>query len=187
MDHYVDIDLHPDPETASRHILGEVFARVHRELAQRGDGRIGVSFPGMDLRTFELGRRLRLHSNSIVLKKLPATDWLGQMRDHVKVSEPLLVPIDVRYRVVQRIQTKSSPQRLRRRLMRRHALDEIESSVRIPDEKAKFTRLPYLQLRSASTGQSFRLFVAHGPLGDVPTVGRFSSYGFSQFATIPWF
>lgn len=49
------------------------------------------------------------------------------------------------------------------------------------------TDLPWLNLRSLSTGQSFRLFIRHGELLSAPVVGMFSTYGLSATATVPWF
>lgn len=47
------------------------------------------------------------------------------------------------------------------------------------------TDLPWLNLRSLSTGQSFRLFIRHGELLSAPVVGMFSTYGLSATATVP--
>ena len=71
--------------------------------------------------------------------------------------------------------------------MRRHNLDAQEALQRIPDEVAQMVDLPFVQLRSTSTGQSFRLFIEQGATQDNPTLGDFNAYGLSQRATIPWF
>ncbi|TBU71481.1 type I-F CRISPR-associated endoribonuclease Cas6/Csy4 [Phytopseudomonas daroniae] len=42
-------------------------------------------------------------------------------------------------------------------------------------------------LRSHGNGNSFRLFIRHGPLLDAPTHGPLSSYGLSAQVSIPWF
>ena len=49
------------------------------------------------------------------------------------------------------------------------------------------TDLPFLQVKSASTGQHFRLFVEHGQLQEQSCSGGFSLYGLSATTTIPWF
>lgn len=189
MDHYVDIDVRPDPEFPTHQLLSALYAKLHRALVAQGSDRIGVSFPGVrtDAPHLGLGTRLRLHGGPADLSALLASDWLAGMRDHVTLAHVAAVPPGAQYRAVQRVQTASSPERLRRRLMRRHGLNADEARVRIPDTVACFTDLPYLQLRSTSTGQSFRLFISHGPLQLAPVSGDFNAYGLSQGGTIPWF
>ena len=191
MKHYLEIQVQPDPEFPAPHLMNALFAKLHRALvAQQGAGPVGVSFPEVDERVPTLGTRLRLHSaqaQAQVLEALMAADWLRGMRDHVAVSVVAEVPTQVRHRVVSRVQAQSSPERLRRRLMRRHTLTDAEARERIPDSVAERLRLPYVQLRSTSTGQSFCLFIAHGPLQDEPVAGEFSAYGLSATGSVPWF
>ena len=71
--------------------------------------------------------------------------------------------------------------------MRRHDLDAQDAHQRIPDEAARFVNLPFVQLRSTSTSQTFRLFIEHGPGQSNPIAGDFNAYGLSQVATVPWF
>ena len=49
------------------------------------------------------------------------------------------------------------------------------------------TDLPWINLRSLSNGQPFRLFIRHGDILAVPVGGEFSNYGLSSTATVPWF
>ena len=191
MDHYVDIDVRVDPDFASHQLMSVLYAKLHRALAARagseaGSG-IGVSFPGFDPKAPYLGTRLRLHGSLADLSALMAGNWLAGMRDHVAVAPPAAVPPDAQHRPVRRVQVKSSPERLRRRLMRRHPIDEQEARKRIPDEVASLTRLPFVQLRSTSTGQPFRLFIEHGPLLPRAWPGNFNAYGLSREASVPWF
>lgn len=187
MDHYVDIEVRPDPEFPAPQLMSALYAKLHRALVAQGGTRIGVSLPGVEVDVPQLGTRLRLHGELAVLSALLASDWLTGMRDHVALTQPARVPDLAQYRVVRRVQVKSSPERLRRRLMRRHELDEQEARQRIPDAAARFAHLPFVQLRSASTGQTFRLFIDHGPLRSSAVTGDFNAYGLSQGATIPWF
>lgn len=187
MDHYVDIEVRPDPEFPANQLMSALYAKLHRALAGQGCKRIGVSLPGVDKAGGHLGTRLRLHGELDALATLLACDWLAGMRDHVAVIPPARVPDSAQHRVVKRVQVKSSPERLRRRLMRRHGLSEQEACQRIPDEAARFTHLPFVQLRSTSTGQPFRLFIDQGPILPSAIPGDFNNYGLSQDATVPWF
>lgn len=187
MDHYLDIELRPDPEFPAPQLMNALFAKLHRALVKQGFGGIGVSFPGVDTRAPHLGTRLRLHGHSEPLTTLEASDWLTGMRDHVALSRSAPTPSDVRHRVVRRVQAQSNPERLRRRLMRRHDLDAEQARQRIPDSAAQTLNLPFVQLCSTSSGQKFRLFIDHGPLLDAPAPGEFSAYGLSQTGSVPWF
>ena len=187
MNHYVDIDVRPDPEFTACQLMSALFAKVHRALVAQGETHVGVSFPGFELAPPNLGTRLRLHGDMGALSNFLASDWLMGMRDHVLLALPALVPVNADHRVVKRVQVKSSPDRLRRRLMRRHNLSEQEACQRIPDEAARFTGLPFLQIRSASTSQAFRLFIELGPLQREAVPGGFNAYGLSQGGTVPWF
>ena len=186
MDHYVDIDVRPDPEFPAHQLMSALYAKLHRALVAQGRTDIGVSFPGVEAQAPQLGTRLRLHGKLPALSALLGSDWLTGMRDHAALTSPKQVPGNAQSRTVRRVQVKSSPERLRRRLMRRHAIDEQQARERVPDEAARFVRLPFLQLRSTSTGQTFRLFIDHGPLQSA-VVGNFNAYGLSQGSTIPWF
>lgn len=202
MDHYVDIRLQPDAEFAPAMLMAALFTKLHKALAVGAHTDVGVSFPHMDVadpqqaprisRTgahprYALGHVLRLHGTSHVLQGLLSTDWLSGMRDHVVSSAVLAVPGGVSYRLLSRVQAKSSPERLRRRQMRRHGLTQEQAQERIPDSAAETLNLPFLTLRSQSTGQTFRLFMRLGPEQPTPVPGSFGAYGLSAQTTVPWF
>jgi CRISPR-associated endonuclease Csy4 len=187
MDHYVDIDVQPDPEFPAHQLMSALYAKLHRALVARQGAWIGVSFPGFDPEGTYLGMRLRLHGTLADLSGLLESDWLTGMRDHVALTPPRPVPPEAGHRLVKRVQVKSSPERLRRRLMRRHGFDEREACERIPDKLAQLTHLPFVPLRSTSTGQPFMLFIEHGPVQPEAVAGSFNAYGLSRGATIPWF
>ena len=187
MDHYVDIVLRADPEFPPHQLLAALYAKLHRALAAQGSVAIGVSFPGFDLKAPHLGARMRLHGGLGVLSTLLESEWLTGMRDHIALTSPAPVPANAKHRSVVRVQVKSSPERLRRRLMRRQNIDTQTAMLRIPDESARLAHLPFIQLRSTSTGQNFRLFIEHGTIQPIAVAGDFNAYGLSQGATIPWF
>jgi CRISPR-associated endonuclease Csy4 len=201
MDHYVDIRLQPDAEFAPAIPMAALFTKLHKALAAGGHQNIGVSFPQMDEGDpaparasrigahprYALGQVLRLHGTSFALNKLLTTDWLPGMRDHVACGALLAVPTDARHRVVSRVQAKSSPERLRRRQMRRHGLTAEQAQERVPDSAAEMLNLPFLTLRSQSTGQTFRLFIRLGAKQATAVAGEFGAYGLSAQVTVPWF
>ncbi|RMQ42791.1 hypothetical protein ALQ04_02297 [Pseudomonas cichorii] len=187
MDHYLDLQLLPDPEFAATQLMSALLAKLHRGLHELRRDDIGISFPAVAGKTTGLGDRLRLHGSAQALDALLALNWLTGMRDHVRLGELSTVPDGVQHRRVNRVQVDSNPERARRRLIKRHGLTEEQARERIPDTAAKRCNLPFTQLRSHSTGQTFRLFIQHGPLQANAQPGTFNSYGLSGTATVPWF
>ena len=187
MSHYIDVLILPDPEFPTHQLMAALYAKLHRALASEGTTRLAVSFPSLQETPLQLGRKLRLLGTPSDLDALMAVDWLRGMRDHVAVGSQLAVPALAGFRTLRRVQAKSSPERLRRRLMRRHSITAEDAHQRLPDSVGERLRLPFLDLASASTGQRFRLFLRLGPSLPHAIAGDFNSFGLSQTATIPCF
>jgi CRISPR-associated endonuclease Csy4 len=192
MDHFVDIHLLPDPELPAHVLMGALYTKLHRALVMGGEGDAGsiaISFPGYSARpgAINLGHTMRLLSSEPGLHALASMGWLGSLRDQVSVNGPAPVPITATHRNLRRVQAKSNPERLRRRLIKRHGIDDAEARKRIPDGAAEVLTLPFLQLHSASTGQNFRLFLRLGHAQATSESGVFNTYGLSTTATVPWF
>jgi len=187
MDHYLEIKLLPDPEFVPTVLMNALFGKLHRALVELKNTDLGISFPDVQPERPALGERLRLHGSAGHLERLMALDWLTGMHDHVAVGAPKPVPDNVNHRTVRRVQTKSNPERLRRRLIKRKGISAEEARRAIPDSKAKQLKLPFVTVKSRSTGQDFRLFIDHQPPGKEPVKGQFSRYGLSPTATVPWF
>ncbi|MGV7961793.1 type I-F CRISPR-associated endoribonuclease Cas6/Csy4 [Photorhabdus tasmaniensis] len=184
MDYYLEIRVLPDPEFSQQSLMEALFAKLHRALGQVGNGRIGVSFP---CARKKLGDTLRIHGSSEALNDLQALPWLKGLRDYTEVTDIQPVPQDTQYRCVSRVQVNSNVERLRRRSVKKGWLTEEQARQCIPISKEQCTTLPFLRLKSLSSGQSFPLFVEQGLIEDRPTPGVFSSYGLSASATVPWF
>lgn len=185
--HYLDIHLRPDPEFPASQLLAALYAKLHRALVQLKSADLAISFPGYSERPLGLGRTLRLVGSAERLKQLMALPWLTGMADHVQLGEVVPVPASAAHRRLTRVQAKSNPERLRRRQMRRHGLTEAQALERIPDEAAESLSLPFISVRSASTGQAFLLFMRLSPPSSESVPGEFNAYGLSTTATIPWF
>jgi CRISPR-associated endonuclease Csy4 len=186
MSHYLDILLRPDPEIAPHQLLAALYAKLHLALVQLDSSTLGVSFPGYTEKPASLGNRLRVLGPEADLKRLMALPWLGGLQDHIELLAVAVVPPQVGYRRLSRVQAKSSPERLRRRQMKRHGLTEEEARARVPDSCAETLALPFVMLRSASTTQIFRLFLRCAEV-EAAADGTFNTYGLSATATTPWF
>lgn len=184
MDHYQDIRILADPEFNEATLLSALFAKLHRALGTRMKGDIGVSFPEM---ARQPGNVLRLHGSQQALMELQENNWLSGLRDYSHVSPIQPVPPAVQYRKVSRVQVKSSAERIRRRAVNKGWLTEQQARERIPLANEQRTALPFIALKSLSTGQRFRLFIQQGQIQAMPQEGVFSSYGLSANATVPWF
>ena len=200
MDHYVDIRIQPDAEFGPSLLMCALFTKLHKALAAGGHQDIGVSFPQAEAGDvppvvsrsgahprYLLGKVLRVHGGATALQRLLSADWLSGMRDHVFCSAVQAVPAKTSHCVVSRVQAKSNPDRLRRRQMRRHGLTAEQAQERVPDTVAEMLDLPFLTIRSQSTGQTFRLFIRQGSPQASPVSGTFNAYGLSAQATVPWF
>ncbi len=188
MDHYIDIRLRRDPEFPQHHLMSALYSRLHRALVVQRDDNIGVSFPDFSDAPAKLGEVMRLHGSPASLNVLMESSWLTGMHDHLQLSAMQPVPPGAQHRRVMRAQAKSSPERLRRRAMRRHNIDADEARKRIPDNVSETLRLPFVRLSSQSTGQTaFPLFVRHDAVQKTAIGGGFTTYGLSQGATVPWF
>ena len=185
--HYFDIQLLPDPELPPHVLMATLFSKLHKALTEQGGDEIGIGFPAYAKSPAQLGDSLRLFGPGMVLARLMETPWLGALRDHVGVGAIAPVPADAEHRTLRRVQAKSSPARLRRRQMKRHGISAVEALERVPDHAAEVLRLPFVQLHSVSTGQTFRLFLALGEPQAAFMQGGFNAYGLSGTRTIPCF
>ena len=185
--HYLDFNLRTDAEFPSNQLLAALYLKLHRALVQLKAQDLAVSFPGYSSNPIGLGKTLRVFGSEGGLLKLMEHSWLAGIADHVEVSKAHQVPDNVSHRSLIRVQAKSNPERLRRRHIKRHGLTVEQAKERIPDNTAENLNLPFLSVRSYSTGQAFLLFLRLGPSLPAPSVGTFNAYGLSATATIPWF
>lgn len=184
MDYYLDIEVLPFDEFSEGSLLSTAFGRVHHALARLGSGRMGISFPRHGI---TLGNILRLHGTFEELEMLRNAPELRGLLDYVRVIPTSKVPSNVSYRRVRRRQVKSSADRLRRRSIKNGRLNETEAMRKISEDKEQRLSLPFVTIKSSSTGEVFKLFIDHGEELEEPAKGMFSAYGLSLTATIPWF
>ena len=166
------------------------MSKLHRALVQLQTNTIGVSFPRhvvVPVSQRTLGSVLRLHSSESALSELMSLNWLKGMRDHVTVSDLAPVPSGALHRLVKRRQFKTNVDRLRRRRMKRKGETVEQAVCAIPDTVERTPKLPFVQLRSTSTGQAFCVFIEHGDVQANNISGSFSTYGLSQGGSTPWF
>lgn len=179
--YYVDLKISSASLINENTLMGEVFFRLHKALVEVGHGEIGVSFPAAKI---TLGNQLRLHGNQTSLTRLLSRNWLQKLEEYVSLSSLKEIPKNIDYYTVKRVQCKSSAERIRRRFVRKGWLTEKEAQEKaIKEQKID---LPFIKVKSQSTGQEFRIFIEQ-KRNEKPVIGKFSGYGLSSTTTIPWF
>lgn len=168
-------------------LMGALCSKFHRALVILESQSIGVSFPKYSLKPKGLGDTFRVHGSVRELEQLQALEWLKGMNDHVRVSSIRRVPDSAQHRTVKRRQYKTNVDRLRRRRMTRKGETYQEASDAIPCSVEQRPDVPFVVMRSQSTGQAFHLFVELGQPQSKAVAGHFNSYGLSQGATVPVF
>ncbi|MHA7879064.1 MAG: type I-F CRISPR-associated endoribonuclease Cas6/Csy4 [Saccharospirillum sp.] len=187
MDHYLEIQLRPDPEFGAPMLMNALISKLHRVLVEMDATDIGISFPEYSLSPRKLGSRMRLHGLEQRLNQLMEKRWLTGMYDHTQCNAPQPVPAEAKHLIVQRRQVKSNAERLRRRRMKRKGETYEQASQAIPNSIEQKSTLPFATLGSRSTGELFKLFIDQGEPLATEQPGAFSSYGLSKGATVPWF
>ena len=180
-DGYLDVVVRPDEETRASELLSALFEQVHRELVARSLTSVGVSFPEAG-ESGGLGTRLRLHGLEETLRPFGEMPWLVRASDYYRVTPVRAVPEGYTVRVVRRLQPNLSAAKIRRLLSRRSVT--AERAVELLARRDVLSA-PYVQIRSASSGQRFKLFFEQVPVEGTVGKRHFNAYGFG--AGVPWF
>lgn len=184
LQHYIDIKILPNPHLSESVLMNELFSRLHTALVEHGNEEVGVSFPCAN---HTLGSCLRLHGNQSSLGRLMMASWIGRLEEYISVSLVKEIPKSIEeYYTIKRVQIKSSAERIRRRYVKKGWLTQEEADCKIQESIEKRSSLPYVIMKSQSTGQKFRLFIEQIS-NQKPVNGKFSCYGLSDTTTIPWF
>ncbi|NLQ18775.1 type I-F CRISPR-associated endoribonuclease Cas6/Csy4 [Marinomonas sp. M1K-6] len=186
MDYYLDITILEDPEFTKPILMNALFSKLHRALVEVSQNDIGVSFPNASKKS--LGDKLRLHSSKERLEQLEALPWRRGLGDFTVVTKVTQVPSINKFCLVKRVHVQSNVERLRRRAMKRHSFSYQEAVERIPKEVEKQLELPFVRIKSKSTGdQQFPLFIQQTLSEAKEDTVSFSKYGLSSTSTLPWF
>lgn len=178
MNSYLDIQVRTLESTPVPTVISSVFSRVHMLLVERGDGGIGVSFPQADKTP---GPVLRLHGAPDALKDL--LPQFSRFEDYCIISSPDQIPAKHLWYQVSRVQPKMSAAKARR-LVSRGSLSAAEAGKVL--NKSSPLSNPYVQMKSLSTGQPFRLFIDQRSTEIPPkSTQNFNTYGLG--GVIPWF
>ena len=195
MKYYIELDLKNTPDITLYALWGKVYTQIHLALtelqAALGTGKVGVAFPeyrfDAAVQMGRLGSKLRVFADdAAVLQQLNLAQYLRRYADYVQLSAVAAVPAEHGLACYARVQVKSGAERATRRLIKRHPELNYETELARLQALSVHSALPFIQLNSLSSKQTFRLFIAKTAALTAQT-GDFGSYGLSNTATVPDF
>lgn len=193
MNVYLDITLLPGADISYNFLWEKVYQKIHLGLAdtQTSDGSspIGIAFPEYNnTEKCSLGTKLRLFAqDQATLESFNANKWLNRLTDYVHLTSIRNVPDKVTgYVRYKRQQSKSNVERLARRKAKYEAIEFEQALQLLKDRNEILIKAPFIKVSSASTGQSFRIFIIREHASEKIKDG-FSCYGLSATSTVPNF
>ncbi len=210
MKFYIELTLLPSVEINPNFLWSKIYPLIHLALVeiQEADGSVpvGVAFPEYEMRKSRLGCKLRLFAlEEVVLEKLNLSQRFHRFSDYVHWTGIRPVPNGVQsYAFYHRQQPNRSPSKLNRTIKRKAAregvsLAEAEKQLAIQlENKARphnnvlainatpLLEVPYLQMKSLSSGKKFYLFIGKEVAREHCSHG-FGSYGLSHRSSVPDF
>ena len=195
MTHYQELTLLQHEDVPLFALWGKVYTQIHLALtelqAALGAGKVGVAFPeyrfDAETQSGHLGCKLRVFADdAAVLQQLNLAQHLRRYADYVQLSAVAAVPAEHGLACYARVQVKSGAERAARRLIKRHPELNYETELARLQALSVYSVLPFIQLNSLSSKQTFRLFIAKTAALEAQT-GDFGTYGLSNTATVPDF
>lgn len=201
MKFYQEITLIDQAEISPYFIWSKLYAQLHIGLAEIKDANeqvnIGLSFPkyiyeqgngeSQKAHVF-LGDKLRLFAQTQEdLDKLNIQKWLVRLTDYLHITAIREVP-DARitgYASYSRQQVKTNAERLARSEAKKGRYD-YESALAHYKKFITTTNLPYVQIKSLTSGKQFKLFIKKKPAEKTENQ-KFSTYGLSATSSVPEF
>ncbi len=190
---YIDITLLPSADITLYFLWEKLYQQLHLALVETqntsGKVSVGIAFQEYDETQNQLGNQLRLFSpNRETLEGLQLQKWLSRLTDYLHITDMRDVPEKVeRYACFQRIQPKSSNARLARRKAKRESISLEEALAYFQSNQEQTSQLPFVKIKSHSSGQRFRLVIARTDANNLQIADGFSTYGLSSKSSLPVF
>ena len=199
--YYIELECQAEPNISAGFLMGRLMHSLHIGLVNTTPPGercpIGVTFPeyrlpekssaSFNAASPPIGSRLRLFAqDEATLDGFPWRRVLRGLDDYVYRTTVRETGSNSQYAAFARRQHNRSIGRLVRRAMKRKGLSESEAMALYADHEPGECRLPYVDMRSESSGERFRLFVERL---EVPPSHKwgFSSYGLSRSVPLPAF
>ena len=190
---YQNIRLFPDEETGAKEIGEVLFLQLHLAFVENkdlgGNSRYAVSFPeyskGGGKGSF--GRLFRVFASTKEdLSALDLPRICNRLSGYAECTGIAPVPKAYSFLRFFRVQGKSNAEALARRMSRRKGIPLEEAKETYRDFKPAMLNLPYINIKSFSTKQTFSLSincVCEAEERD----GTFTLYGLSSGGNVPDF
>lgn len=192
MKYYQEISLLPNADISIYFIWQKLYQQTHLALADNKVGnntsKIGVSFPEYNAQEFLLGTKLRLFAeDEKSLTDMQCEKWIERLLDYAHIGVVTPIPETIYgYACFQQVKLKGSKEKLARRRAKRHGESFEEAMTFYEKYEEEKSKLPYINMVSQSTGQSFRLFIEK-QIQEETHKSEFSCYGLSKTSTVPLF
>ena len=192
MKKYIEIELKAGFYMPYHVLLSKVIQQLHFGFVNNKT--LGISFPQYSLKRHTLGDSIRLFGTTEELQQFDIVEVLNQYADNVIISEILDVP--------EKVKTYASFSRYRYNYgntyagLARAARRKAKRSDMSYDEAFEYLKsfnidepehLPFVSIKSVSTGGIFRLYVNYTECSAEKVVEEFNSYGLSAVNTVPMF
>lgn len=196
MKYYLEITLLPSEEIPIYFLWSKVFQQIHLGLVEMQDNQghvpIGLSFPEYVVgdKYNVIGGKLRLLAeDEATLVRFNAAHWLSRLADYVHCTSIREIPANkiTGYAFFKRVRPDSSNERLARRRVKRKGVSFEQALAHYGDRVEETTQLPFIQVQSQSSGQSYRLFIEKVTTSNALSEAVFSAYGLSSQCAVPLF
>lgn len=191
MNYYQDITLRPDGDISLYFLWSKVFMRLHVALAEQknrnGAAVIAAAFP--EYSETALGAKLRLLSQEEEsLEQLHAKEVFSHLVDYMHLTcVRKIVPSRIKgYAIYCRYHPDNSVHQKAKRYSRRHAQVSYEQALHIMKSKAIDIQMPYIQMKSWTNHNPFKLFICKRP-AEKTAFYEFNTYGLSMNTSVPEF
>ena len=190
LDYYCEITLLPGGDISLYFLWEKIFFPIHLALVEMQDeqGGVGCSFPEYDAKTFQLGSKLRIFTETETgLEKLELRKVMRNFSDYMHITRVRHVPENVdNFACFFRIQTKSNTERLARRKAKRDSISYEDALHLLENRKNRESKAPFIWMKSLSSGKRYRLMIGRCEGKPTETL-QFSSYGLSRVSSVPVF
>lgn len=195
MKYFQEIAILEDAETPATEILSRVYMQLHLGFAelQKEGLSYGMSFPGYDAKTKQLGDKIRVFASSQdELLKLNIRQRLIRLSDYSHVRSIRPVPEKKTYAIYRRVRILGwAHLEKRAKSLYEHRLQEgvevdYNDIIAMYKEKFKPVDLPKVCIKSLSNMHYFPFYVERLDAQEERNEG-FGTYGLSAVSTVPEF
>ena len=168
MNYYQDITLIPDGEVSLSFLWTKVFTQLHLALAeeQQREGLVKTALAFPAYQDKGLGNKIRiLASSAEQLERLHLKQRLERLSDYVHLTtiRKIVERRITGYSIYSRYQPDESVERKARRYGRRHEGVSYEDARGLLGRRKETYDLPFIQMKSLSTAQTFSLYIKKTP------------------------